>query len=627
MEPNRLGRYVMESVLGKGAMGVVYLARDPVIGRRVALKTLTIPSDVEEAEEFRKRFLREAQAAGMLNHPGIVTVHDAGVDDETGLSFIAMEYIEGHSLREYLRSGHGFAYSEVSRIGAALAGALDYAHSKGVVHRDIKPANILFTTQGMVKITDFGVARLESSNLTATGQFIGTPNYMSPEQVAGGIVDGRSDLFSLGVVLFELLTGQRPFPGQSLTEVAYKIVHEPARIPSQVRPGLPSAFNPIVLKLLEKDPGRRYGRGADVARALEALRRVLAGMTGDVSQFTAPAPQHASAEPGAVGASPTATRATEMGPVPPVGVPVEEAPAQPSIWRLSIAGRWVALLLAALIVTPALVLAFLASRIDRGPWSGPSAAETQRRHRVADAQRRAAEALDAGKAGEALTLLAFVLDQAPYSRRAHALRQRALGEQDAQRDATAREQQAAALREEGKALLRERRWREAQSRFQRAVDLVPTDAVAREYLDLAREHQLVPRPQPVRTPVTVVAVAPTPTAVVGEARLELYFNSPVSVGSIVLKLDDEALADKPFDFRSKGFLGIRRKGTGVIEDAYSVKSGDHRLFIRLADGEGALLGEQTLPVSFSAAGRYVLKVEMDGEQSVPRFNLTAVKSR
>jgi hypothetical protein len=122
-------------------------------------------------------------------------------------------------------------------------------------------------------------------------------------------------------------------------------------------------------------------------------------------------------------------------------------------------------------------------------------------------------------------------------------------------------------------------------------------------------------------------VAPTPTAVVGEARLELYFNSPVSVGSITLKLDDEALADKPFDFRSKGFLGIRRKGTGVIEDAYSVKSGDHRLFIRLADGEGALLGEQTLPVSFSAAGRYVLKVEMDGEQSVPRFNLTAVKSR
>jgi predicted Ser/Thr protein kinase/tetratricopeptide (TPR) repeat protein len=627
MEPNRLGRYVIESVLGKGAMGVVYLARDPVIGRRVALKTLTIPSDAEEAEEFRKRFLREAQAAGMLNHPGIVTVHDAGVDDETGLSFIAMEYIEGHSLRDFLRSGHGFAYSEVSRIGAALAGALDYAHSKGVVHRDIKPANILFTTQGMVKITDFGVARLESSNLTATGQFIGTPNYMSPEQVAGGIVDGRSDLFSLGVVLFELLTGQRPFPGQSLTEVAYKIVHEPARIPSQVRPGLPSAFNPIVLKLLEKDPARRYARGADVARALEALRRVLAGMTGDVSQFTAPAPPQASAEPGAVAASPTATRATELGPIPPLGPPADETPAGPSVWRLPIAARWVALLLSAVIVPPALLLALLAARIDHGPWGGPSTSEAQRRHRVAIAQQQAAEALRTGKPDEALTLLAAVLDQAPYSSMARALRQKALGEQGAQRDAAAREQQAAVLREEGKALLRQRRWREAQLRFQRVLDLVPDDPVAGEYLDLAREHQLVPRSQPVQPPVVAVAPTPTPAPPVGDARLELYFNSPLSVGSVILRLDDEALADKPFDFRAKGFLGIRGKGTGVIEDAYTVKAGDHRLLVRLGNAQGALLGEQTLPVRFVGGGRYVLKIEMEGERSVPKFNLTAVKSR
>ncbi len=627
MEPNRLGRYVIESVLGKGAMGVVYLARDPVIGRRVALKTLTIPSDVEEAEEFRKRFLREAQAAGMLNHPGIVTVHDAGVDDGTGLSFIAMEYIEGRSMREFLRSGHGFAYSEVARIGAALAGALDYAHSKGVVHRDIKPANILFTTQGMVKITDFGVARLESSNLTATGQFIGTPNYMSPEQVAGGIVDGRSDLFSLGVVLFELLTGQRPFPGQSLTEVAYKIVHEPARIPSQARPGLPSAFNPIVLKLLEKDPTRRYARGADVGRALEALRRVLAGMTGDVSQFTAPAPQQASAEPAAVAASPTATRATELGAAPPLEPPAEGKASRSSIWRLPIAARWVALLLAAVVAPPALLLGLVASRIDRGPWNGPSNSEAQRRHRVADAQRRAAVALTVGKPEETLALLASVLDQAPYGSLVRTLRQGALGEQTAQRDAAGREQQATVLREEGKTLLRQRRWREAQGRFQHVLELVPNDAVTREYLELAREHQLVPRPQPARTPVLAAAAAPTPPPPVGDARLELYFNSPLSMGSIALKLDDQELADKPFDFRSKGFLGIKRKGSGVIEDAYQVKGGEHKLSVRLTDSQGALLGEQTLPVNFAGGGRYVLKVEMDGEQSVPRFNLTAVKSR
>src|SRR5512147_1312250 len=159
-----MGRYLIERVLGKGAMGVVYLARDPVIGRLVALKTLNVPAESEEADEFRQRFLREAQAAGLLTHPGIVTVFDAGVDDATGLSFIAMEYVEGKSLKELLKSGHMFTYSEVARVGSALAGALDYAHAKGVVHRDIKPANILVTTQGAIKITDFGVARLESSN-------------------------------------------------------------------------------------------------------------------------------------------------------------------------------------------------------------------------------------------------------------------------------------------------------------------------------------------------------------------------------------------------------------------------------------------------------------------------------
>jgi predicted Ser/Thr protein kinase len=623
----KLGRYEVESVLGKGAMGVVYLARDPVIGRRVALKTLNVPSDAEEAGEFRARFLREAQAAGILNHPGIVTVFDAGVDDASGLSFIAMEYIEGRSLRDLLRSGHGFAYSEAARIGAALAAALDYAHSKGVVHRDIKPANVLFTLQGMVKITDFGVARLESSNLTAAGQFIGTPNYMSPEQVEGGTVDGRSDLFSLGVVLFELLTGQRPFAGQSLTEVAYKIVHEPARIPSQVRQGIPSAFNPVVLKLLEKDPNRRYARGGDVARALEALRRVLAGMTGDVSQFTPPPPQHESAEPAAVAATPTATRATEIVAAKPSAADPAAQGGSPSIWRLPIEMRWVAILLGAVIVPPALVLGLLASKVDRGTLGGPAPGEPQRRHRVADAQRRAAEAIANGNTSEALTLLATVLDQAPYSSIAHRLRQRALGEQSAQADAAVREQEAAILREEGKALLRERRWREAQSRFQRVLELSPGDGVSREYLELARDHQLVPRPQPGRPPVTSVREAPIPAAPLGNARLDFYFNCPISVGSYLIKLDDQQLVDKTFDFRSKGFLGIRKEGSGVIEDAFTVKAGDHKVAVRLTGADGALVGEQSLPVSFATDGRYVLKIEMDGRQAVPRFTVTAVKNR
>ncbi len=625
-DPTRLGRYEIESVLGKGAMGVVYLARDPVIGRRVALKTLTIPEDTEEAEEFRQRFLREGQAAGILTHPGIVTVFDAGVDESTGLSFIAMEFIEGRSLREFLRSGHGFAFSEVARIGAALAVALDYAHSKGVVHRDIKPANILFTPQGVVKITDFGVARLESSNLTATGQFIGTPNYMSPEQVAGGVVDGRSDLFSLGVVLFELLTGQRPFPGHTLTEVAYKIVHEPSRIPSQVRPGLPSAFNPIVLKLLEKDPDRRYAHGADVGRALEALRRVLAGVTGDASQFSAPPPQPAPGESSAGAAVPTATRATVGAGVaaPP---PEEETGAGASVWRLPIAPKWAVLAVAAVTVPPLLLLAVLAAKVDRGPYGGPAPGEAARRHRVAVAQRRAAVAVAAGQPAQALALLAGVLDQAPYSDVARNLRAQAVGELESQRDTAARRQEAATLREEGKEYLKAGRWREAQERFARVLDLVPGDAVAADFLDLARAHQSIRRAPPSQPSATVGPPSVPPPAVVGDANLELYFNCPLSVGLVTVSLDGQDLAEKRFDFRTKGFLGIKKKGSGVIDDSFKVRAGDHSVVVRLADGSGALLGEQTLPARFAGGGRYVLKIEMGGEQSVPHFSLTAVRGR
>jgi serine/threonine-protein kinase len=258
MSVDRIGRYEIEETLGKGAMGVVYLARDPIIDRRVALKTLRVDLDAEMAEEFRERFVREARAAGRLNHPGIVTVHDVGEDPETGLMYIAMEYVEGRDLKQILQSGHSFRPSEAARIAADVAVALDYAHSLGVVHRDIKPANIVLTNNGSAKITDFGIARLETSNLTVDGQFIGTPNFMSPEQITGNQVDGRSDIFSLGVVLFTLLTGQRPFGGDTMHEVTLRIVQEPSPIPSKLRADIPAALNPIVLKCLEKNPDRRF---------------------------------------------------------------------------------------------------------------------------------------------------------------------------------------------------------------------------------------------------------------------------------------------------------------------------------------------------------------------------------
>ncbi|MGE5277604.1 MAG: protein kinase domain-containing protein [Acidobacteriota bacterium] len=274
----KLGRYEVLNELGKGAMGIVYLAKDPVIGRMVAIKTIRTSSfgdDDSESREFRERFIREAQTAGILSHPNIVTIHDIGEDPDTQTSFIAMEYIEGRNLKSLLAEKNRFSYEQIADIIAQVAEAIDYAHRKGIIHRDIKPANIIITTDGKVKIMDFGIAKIASSNLTTTGQFLGTPNYMSPEQVSGAAVDGRSDIFSLGVVLYELLTSRKPFQGENLTAISYKIVHEEFTPPAELSPEVPPDFNAIVARAMAKDPWNRYQRGKDFALALHQLKARL----------------------------------------------------------------------------------------------------------------------------------------------------------------------------------------------------------------------------------------------------------------------------------------------------------------------------------------------------------------
>ncbi|MBK9065092.1 MAG: protein kinase [Acidobacteria bacterium] len=264
----------MERELGKGAMGVVYLGRDPVIGRRVALKTIRATAeDDSEQREFNERFMREAQAAGTLSHPNIVTIHDVGEEVETQTSFIAMEYVEGKNLKQLLKDKVAFSWDRVAEIAMSVADALDYAHRKGIVHRDVKPANIIIlTSDGTVKITDFGIAKIEASSLTETGQFLGTPNYMSPEQVTGETVDGRSDLFSLGVVLYELLTKRKPFIGDNLTSISYKIVHEEFPPPETYDATIPGEFGPILARALAKDPAARFQSGKDFHAALAEFR-------------------------------------------------------------------------------------------------------------------------------------------------------------------------------------------------------------------------------------------------------------------------------------------------------------------------------------------------------------------
>ena len=283
MTPPKLGRYEIVDEIGKGAMGVVYLARDPLIGRLVALKTFRIGYSVrdQELEQFRVRFMREAQSAGILSHPNIVTIHDVVEQTEEGLAFIAMEYVRGTTLKALLQSDQPMSLQFIVDLVAQIADALDYAHAHRVIHRDVKPANILITADNKVKITDFGIARLDTSNLTQEGQLLGTPNYMAPEQIQGKEIDHRADLFALGVVLYEMLTRHKPFQGENLTVVSHRIVYDHFTPPKEYAKDLPPGVEQVLDRALDKDPARRYQRAKDMA---DDLRRMLSATRDDLNE-------------------------------------------------------------------------------------------------------------------------------------------------------------------------------------------------------------------------------------------------------------------------------------------------------------------------------------------------------
>ena len=263
----RFGRYEILAELGRGAMGIVYKARDPKINRIVAVKTFSLAGQEPEAEqEYRERFFREAEAAGRLSHPGIVTIFDVGEEPETHAPYIVMEFVSGQSLEKLLSQGdHKLPLYAAFQLAHELAGALDYAHVQGVVHRDLKPANILITEDGHAKIADFGVAKLNLANHTLAGRVLGTPAYMSPEQLNGETVDGRSDLFSLGVVLYTVLTGYRPFQGNSAMTVSFKVVYRDPIPATVLDTQLPQGVDYIIGRAMAKDPAQRYQRGMEMA--------------------------------------------------------------------------------------------------------------------------------------------------------------------------------------------------------------------------------------------------------------------------------------------------------------------------------------------------------------------------
>ena len=619
----RIGRYEILETLGKGAMGVVYLARDSIIERRVALKTLRLDIDPDFADEFRERFFREARAAGRLNHSGIVTIHDVGECPDTGLVYIAMEYIKGQDLKQMLGGDRRLHPAEAARIVAEVALALDYAHNLGVVHRDIKPANIILTTSGSPKVMDFGVARLESSNLTTDGQFIGTPNFMSPEQITGNTVDGRSDLFSLGVVLFNLLTGTRPFPGTNMHEVTLKIAQEACPIPSTLVPGLPAAFNPIILKCLEKDPDRRFQTGAELADVLGALARALVPRSEDDAGRTS----ISSSVANTIESQSTASLQTFDFRHPLRNFTLPE-------WtRWPVEGRWAGAIIAGCTLMTLIPIVTLSLNIDKGPWPSPSAEAVLGRRWTVKTYFQARNALARGDVLAAETACLLALHQAPASPGGRALAAKIRHALEAEETILADRVRVESLVDEGREAYRKHRYQGAIDLFQQALEIDPGNELASSYLELASERlenanrqRSSRKTTPARTTTTPAAPRPTlisPRAVPtpGLVRINLRFDSPLNSGHLTVTLDGESLEEIPFDFSKKGMLGIKRKGTGTLRRTLIAPSGRHTVGIRLSSEQLASPAEASFKENLVAGSQWSLRTDLPSAKARPSFFL------
>lgn len=511
----KLGRYEVVRELGKGAMGIVYLAKDPLIGRLVALKTIrpAAHSDDDDTKEFQQRFVREAQAAGILNHPAIVTVHDIGQDEATGVSFIAMEYVEGQNLKEVLSQGRPLTFEQIGDIIAQIADALDFAHAKGIVHRDVKPANIILLEGLRAKITDFGIAKIASGgNLTSTGQFLGTPNYMAPEQIKGAPVDGRTDIFSLGICLYECLTRRKPFGGNSLTSISYKIVHESFPPLHEVNPQIPEGYEDVVAICLQKDAAKRYQRGKDMATALRAVIRGERPSRAHESAVeeatlithnrdkvpTVELPLPAAAEYDATTAAAEAAMAANAA-VPP-GVNTRPVSPRPPaairktldgvrtnpMWRLPIKPA----IFFGIIAAIGVVLAGAALSIRKKAPEVPKV-DTFREARVAKQRKlrlEAEKALREGRVADAYSKYAELNKLAPSSDYVNAIMQKLSLIRQQEEISRQQETQAKQLFDQGMVLFNNKQYANAIELFQQSFHLNPNDEETAKYLKLSQDE-------------------------------------------------------------------------------------------------------------------------------------------
>jgi hypothetical protein len=585
----QIGRYLIERQLGRGAMGVVYLASDPVIGRRIALKVLRLdlPGAEEPTERLHSRFQREAQSAGILSHPNIVTVYDAIEQTDDGALCIAMEYVEGTNLSDILRKPESMAPDFVLDIAAQIADALEYAHAQGVIHRDVKPANVIVTPNGRAKITDFGIAHLIDSALSDDLRFLGTPSYMAPERIEGREIDQRADLFSLGVVLYQLVTRHMPFKGSSVADLTRSIARDAPTPPERFAQEISPELRGILMKSLEKDPAKRYQRAATLATD---LRAVLGGIVA----------QH------------------RTQPVEPIGPKTEAASAVPARPRLLTAARTLSprrlgIVGLAIILVPALLVAAFAWRRSPEPAAEAAAPTVERRSTAhLPLLGRGMARLAAGDARTALELLRSAELIAPDSRRV--LLGRRLAEIQLARDeAMLREMDIAIAVEEGRRELSRGRFGDARAALERAKALEaehPSVVDLQNRLWLAQQpaRQPVPAqpvedarpPPPEQIAPQVVEVAPAPVSNVSAVQLDFF--SLASRGVLTIYEGERQLFKEGFRFVERRRFLPPKPASGSLSGSLEMPAGDLALRVYLSlpgretqvlTVEGDLLGGAT----------------------------------
>ncbi|HNX51077.1 MAG TPA: serine/threonine-protein kinase [Thermoanaerobaculaceae bacterium] len=571
-EVTSFGKYSVERFLEQSSVGVAYVARSGDSGEKWLIKVPTPPEEAHEARAFTQALLDRAAAAQALQHPSLLSVRDAGTYGESHFPFIAYELVDGQSLGDAVRAGRKLSHTDVVDLGIAIAGAVAHIHEHGQLHGSISPATILMAPRGTYRLTDLALNQPDRSPFDRRGQFRGEASYMAPEQVAGAALDGRADLFSLGVVLYELLVGELPYAWRS-KDVPGETSDAEAPVPNRHQPDIPPALNAIVYRMIQKDVSRRPARASEVIPALAAAKQQL---------------------------------------VQPVAAPATPKASTPK-WRLP-----AAIAAAVLVVLVPMIWLMKSSGPEPRKQSTVAVPTPSESQRALELRRQAEAALTAGDLVKARRLLGELWVDGTSDSTSLDL---------AQRIKTACETTGRKLVEQGDAAVGRRQWDEASAAFAKALVILPDDPGALRGAELVRKGWMADESHQAQARAHEPTQAPAMARTAPQPPLSLLFQSPIPQGSIEVTIDGRSADPAKFDFSRADFMGMQRQGGGRVTHAWQLSPGRHRVAMRLLDGMGRPLQSDSFGVDIGPSVSYLVKLEMKDPTATPRFYLSTQTAR